>query len=418
MSNKECNVLYISYDGMTDALGQSQVIPYLIGLTKKGINFTLLSCEKKERYAQGGKDIRALLANAGISWEPIEYTKKPPVFSTLYDYFRLIQKAKIIHQRSPLSLIHCRSYIPALAGLYMKRKYGIPYLFDMRGFWADERIDGGIWNLKSPVFKLIYQFFKRKEIEFLAESAAIVSLTAVAKNEMLKWKILNLKPEKIAVIPCCVDTALFNQDTVSTIERQALKQRLSIKETDFVLGYLGSIGTWYMLDEMLQYFVQLKKKIPDARFLFVTQDSPGYISAKAKEYDINANALIIVKAGRKEVPAMVSLFNYGIFFIKPSYSKMASSPTKQGEIMAMGIPVICNAGVGDTGEIINKYHSGLLVEDFDFSKSLPYILQQNQFDEDKIRAGAVDFFSLEKGIDKYYDVYCNVLKPLSQATSY
>jgi len=44
------NVLYISYDGMTDPLGQSQVLPYLVNLSASGYNFTILSCEKKKKY--------------------------------------------------------------------------------------------------------------------------------------------------------------------------------------------------------------------------------------------------------------------------------------------------------------------------------------------------------------------------------
>jgi glycosyltransferase involved in cell wall biosynthesis len=415
MNDNERNVLFISYDGMTDALGQSQVIPYLIGLTKKGFNFTVLSCEKKERYEQNAKDISTLFNDAGINWQPIQYTKNPPVFSTLYDYWKLIQKAKAIHRESPLSLIHCRSYIPALAGQYMKRKYSIPFLFDMRGFWADERIDGGLWSLKNQLFKTIYQFFKRKEIEFLAEATAIISLTTAAKNEMLKWQVPGVNPEKITVIPCCVDTRLFNGVNVSGDEQQQLRQHLSIKKTDFVLGYLGSIGTWYLLDEMLQYFAQLIKKMPDARFLFITQENHEHIRTKANEYGINADAIVIAKAARKEVPAMVSLFNYGIFFIKPSYSKIASSPVKQGEIMAMGVPVVCNARVGDTGNIVNKYHSGLVVDNFEFDKSIQQIVENKQFDKEAIRAGAIDFFSLEKGVESYYEVYFKTLNTAATA---
>ena len=45
------NVLYLSYDGMTDPLGQAQVIPYLQELSSKhGHTYTLISFEKKERY--------------------------------------------------------------------------------------------------------------------------------------------------------------------------------------------------------------------------------------------------------------------------------------------------------------------------------------------------------------------------------
>ena len=43
---KSKNILYLSYDGMTDPLGQSQVLPYLIGLTKEGFTFHIISFEK------------------------------------------------------------------------------------------------------------------------------------------------------------------------------------------------------------------------------------------------------------------------------------------------------------------------------------------------------------------------------------
>ena len=57
----EKKILYISYDGMTDPLGQSQVINYLIGLTKYGYIFHILSFEKKEKWVLTGKEIQSLL---------------------------------------------------------------------------------------------------------------------------------------------------------------------------------------------------------------------------------------------------------------------------------------------------------------------------------------------------------------------
>jgi len=41
-------VLYISYNGMLDPLGQSQVIPYLKELSRAGVSLTLLSFEGAE----------------------------------------------------------------------------------------------------------------------------------------------------------------------------------------------------------------------------------------------------------------------------------------------------------------------------------------------------------------------------------
>ncbi len=403
------NILYISYDGMTDPLGQSQVIPYLAGLAKEGYSFTILSCEKPEGYAAHKDIIGAILEAASISWQPILYTKKPPVLSTLYDFYQLKRNAQKLNKQLHFKLIHCRSYIPALLGLWFKREYGIPFLFDMRGFWANERIDGGLWNLKNPVFKTIYNFFKKKEIEFLNESAAVISLTEAGKLEIMQWPKVNAGAGKISIIPCCVDTESFNPDVVSPVKQKELRKQLNIAESDFLLGYLGSIGTWYMLDEMLQFFAALKKSIPHAKLLFVTQDSAAEIMQTAAKYNLLNTDIIITSAERKQVPLMISLFSYGLFFIKPAYSKTASSPTKQGEIMAMGIPVVCNFGVGDTDKIIANYNSGLTVIGDGYDDVIQQIVSGIKFNKQSIRAGALDFFSLINGVKKYSMVYQDII---------
>ena len=65
-----------------------------------------------------------------------------------------------------IDLIHCRSYITSIVALKIKIKYNIPFIFDMRGFYADERVDGKIWNKSNFIFKNVYNYFKRKEKEF------------------------------------------------------------------------------------------------------------------------------------------------------------------------------------------------------------------------------------------------------------
>ena len=155
-------ILYLTYDGLTDPLGQSQIIPYIIGLSKKGYQFTIVSFEKKENSASSSI-IAEILREDGIAWIPLTYTRRPPVFSTVYDIFRLKRQATLLHQENRFHLIHCRSYITSLVGHAMKRKFKIKFIFDMRGFWADERVDGGLWNLRNPIFYIIYRFFKKKE---------------------------------------------------------------------------------------------------------------------------------------------------------------------------------------------------------------------------------------------------------------
>ena len=65
----------------------------------------------------------------------------------------------------------------------MKRKYPIKFLFDMRGFWADERVDGEIWNLKSR-FSSGFIISSRKRTSYFLSADASVSLTYNGKNEI------------------------------------------------------------------------------------------------------------------------------------------------------------------------------------------------------------------------------------------
>jgi len=394
-------VLYLSYDGMTDPLGQSQVLPYLIGLSKLGYAFTLISAEKSENFEKREAIIRQLTQDNNIDWQPISYTKKPPVFSTLYDVRQLRRTAITLHKHKKFDFVHCRSYIAALVGEQLQKRLGLPFIFDMRGFWANERVDGGLWNLKNPLFKMVYHYFKRKEKGFLQKASYIISLTHNAKQEIESWHLPTQRP--IQVIPCCADLNHFK----STLPAP------TTQKDRFVLSYLGSLGTWYMLREMLDFFVELRKTKPEAHFLFITPDSPELIYKESDALQIPRDCFTIQRGERAEVPSLLAQSTVSIFFVKPAYSKKASSPTKMGEILAMGIPLIANTDVGDTAWLFEKYACGALVQDFSLAsyqkaiQALPTILQ---IPAETLRETAVAYFGLEEGIKRYEAVYKAVLR--------
>lgn len=406
----KAEILYISYDGMTDPLGQSQVLPYLFGLSKVGYAITLISCEKKERFASRENAIRALCKANRIDWRPIIYTKRPPVLSTLYDIYKIKRVVNKILKEKRIQLVHCRSYIAALIGLELKRTKGIKFLFDMRGFWADERIDGALWSLKNPLYRLVYRYFKKQEIAFLQHADYVISLTHCAAQEIRSWHHLTHQPH-IEVIPCSADLELFNPNRITEAKQIVLRAQLSLNQDDFILSYIGSIGTWYLLDEMLEFFVQLKIKKPSARFLFITNDSASSIRSKAEQLQIPEQDIIITNASRDNMPLYISLSSYTLFFIKPSYSKKASSPVKQGEAMSMGIPIVCNKGVGDSDLIVNECRAGFVVDELriaDYNRCIDLMLS-SPVDSNNIKRGAKKWYALDHAIEQYSDVYNKIL---------
>lgn len=397
---------------MTDPLGQSQVLPYLVGLSKQGYQFTLISFEKEERVEKGRAVIEKICRENNIQWCPLLYTKTPPVLSTLKDIRSLKRKITSLQSQSRFDLVHCRSYITALAGEWMKKKWRTKFVFDMRGFWADERVDGKIWNLENPLFRIVFNYFKRKEKDFLSKADHIISLTHNAKQVIHSWKEVSNQPVPIQVIPCCVDLALFNPATIQKASIDQLKIELGIPAGAEVISYIGSIGTWYMLPEMLDFFKQWLSVKPGSILLFVTNDSPDHILSAAGKAGIAAASIRIKPATRTEVPLFIAACDYSLFFIKPVFSKKASSPTKQGEIMAMGKPVICNSNVGDTDYVVKEYHSGVLVNDFsntDYDNAIEEVTIKDHFNTITIREGARQFFSLEEGVRRYAEVYHTVL---------
>ena len=423
-------VLYLSYDGLTDPLGQSQILPYLAGLSGKGYSITVISAEKADNFAKRNEQIAHIAGTHGIGWQPVVYTKRPPVLSTLWDLNKMYRLALRLHRSHRFTIVHCRSYLTALLGLRLKERHGLKFIFDMRGFWADERVEGGLWNLDNPLFKGIFNYFKRREADFFRHADYTISLTHEGKQ------IIGQRPGlagiPIQVIPCCVDTQLFalpKKQKVKVLGRvgQHLddqgQQGSALPDDEpldphhpagtgmhppYTLSYLGSVGTWYMLDEMLRFFRRLLHHKPEAHFLFITPDNPRAIYEKAVLLGIPPGKIDVRPAERKEVPTLLAQSQFSLFFIKPCFSKKASSPTKMGEVLAMGLPVICNAGVGDTDYIVEKYGVGAAVDAFTdaaFDEAIARMEGLSQLPPEHFRQAALDYFDLQKGVALYHSVY-------------
>ena len=398
---------------MTDPLGQSQVIPYLSGLSAYGYKFTILSCDKPKKYNANKAYVEKLIAAYPIKWVSISYHKSPPVLSSMYDFYQLKQAVKRLQKVQEFDMVHTRPGVPTLVALWMKKKYGTKFLNDIRGFWADERVDGGMWNLKNPVFKKVYNFFKTHEYECMQKADYNTCLTNAAKIEMQSWKNIPGQPIPIEVIPCSADLELFNPNKLDQKLFDKLRNELKIAEGDFIISYLGSIGGWYLTEEMMRFCKLLSDKIPTAKFLFISPHRHEQIIEAAAKYSLQEGKIITKKALRHEVPALLSFSTYSLFFIKPCYSKISSSPTKHGEIMAMGIPVITNNGVGDVKAIVEKYNAGFVVDEFSdntFNTIINKIVSAPLFDKLLIRKGAEEFYALKKAVEIYKRVYNKIFQ--------
>jgi glycosyltransferase involved in cell wall biosynthesis len=396
------NTLYITFDGLSDPLGRSQILPYLIGIAQAGFAITILSCEKEQALKLEKEKIDSLIKDLPIKWSYILYDQAGGFLSKISHVKQLKSLARTIVATNKIELTHCRSYLASLIGLELKIKSHIPFVFDMRGYWADERFDGNIWHRSNLLHQLFYTYFKRKEKQFIHHSDAIVSLTNAAKTDLANRFPNDLIELKTEVIPCCTNTELF--------DRQSIQKQVAIdgvNKDDLLLVYTGSIGTWYYTQEMIDCVAEWRKLIPNIKLLILTKDR-NEINVILSNYSKEIVEIIKVEsASYQDVPFYLARANAAIFFIKPAYSKIASSPTKMAECWAMNLPIITNVGIGDNDLYFKTHHGGVLVDSFDveaYRKACLSFLNELPLNHN-YRKIACDHFDTRLAIKKYITIY-------------
>lgn len=388
------SILYISYDGMLEPLGQSQVLAYL-KILAAGRRIHLISFEKREDWTNDVERnrIRAEIKFAGIVWHPLRYHKQPTSLATAWDILVGAFLGSWLILRHQLQIIHARSYVPSVMALMIKRITGAKYIFDMRGFWADERLDAG-WSREGFIYRLAKKFEKR----FLLRADHVVSLTRAAVLEMQKFPYLQNYMPPVTIIPTCADLNRFKPTPSRALD------------ASFVLGYLGSTGTSYMFDEVAACFAELLTLRPDAKFLIVNRGQHEYILKCLAAAGVPAAAVELREATHAEVPEQINRMDAGIFFIRPVFAKQASAPTKLAEFLGCGVPCLGNAGVGDMAEVLEGDHVGIALKAFDQASLIAGLVQLLELVDDpntaeRCVASAERHFSLEEGIRRYAAVY-------------
>lgn len=414
MSQKTPHTLYLCYFGLREPLVQTQVLPYLREIHKGGTQVSILTFEANPKENWTNQQIeteRNKLAAEGISWDFLTYHKRPSVPATVYDVLRGALYARRKAKAEKIDLFHARSHVPAMMGALAKTflfDVKPKLLFDIRGFFPEEYTDAGNWRENGWIYKSV----KKAEKWLLKKSDGFVVLTERAREILFaesRETGFDNKGKPVEVIPCCVDLNRFA--SANDEAREKMRRNLKI-ENRFVAVYVGSFGGWYLTKETADFYGELKKKTENAFALVLTQSSPEMIEPLLRERGLRENDFLIKRVAPAEIPLYLSAADAAISFIKPCYSKQASSPTKNAEYLACGLPIIANDGIGDTTEFIEADENGVVIEDFTAESyrtalaKLDELLKNKEILAEKCRRSArIRFDLINVGGRKYRELY-------------
>ena len=393
------SVIYMSYDGILEPLGESQVVAYL-EILSDAHDIHLISFEKPDDIERPGRmdEMERRLREVGITWHPRQYHKRPKILSTLWDMGGAMLLGARLARRHDARLLHARSVLCAAMLYPAKLVSNARFLVDIRGFWADERVDGGMIRAGGPVFQVL----KFIEKAMIREADHIVTLTHASVPYLRTDPRLGQTSAPVSVISTCADLSLFSPAT-----RDGQARPLTI-------GYVGQIGTWYMLDEMLAFFTAVRRLNVDARLLIVNKNQQDVIRQALAQTNIDPEAVEITASSREAMPSQIRRMDAGLALIRPYFSKIASAPTKLAEYLGCGVPVVGNAGCGDMVRIIEEDQVGVTMADTspEAIELAAWTLLDRLQDKTlphRCVTSAHRHFALEDGAARYRAIYGNLI---------
>lgn len=393
-------VLYLSRTGMLEPLGQSQVVSYLRGLSKS-FEITLISYERDTDLANTAEvqRVERLLDNHGIHWIRRKYRNRPRLLAVAINLIDMFLCALKQTRKQDISLIHARAYIAGATAWVIGRLTKTPFIFDMRSLWAEELVTSN----RARRGSLVHRAIVGMERLTLRDAAIVISLTRAGAEWLSEEHAGTFDPEKFRFIPTCTDTERFvpgEDDHTGPV----------------IVGCHGSIlSGWFRPDILDRCYARMAKLRPDATFEIVTREDPDAVRERLAVSKVLGDRLQIFSCAPNKIHQVLASQDLSVFFYQSgAASELGRSPTRMGEALACGVPVLTNGQVGDVEDIVRRFDVGTILADESDAALHAAVDQSLEMIRDpavgeRCRNAAEAVFSLDTGTEMLAEIYTNLI---------
>ena len=314
-------VTYVSMDPLTSTVGSSQVLAYVERLAGRGVDIDLITFEH-------GVDpvVRERLAGLGVTWRPLRFGLHGPVggLSRVLRAAWAVRGSAVVHARSDMAAASVM-----LTGVDR-------WVWDVRSLWVDQKVASGVIRPGSLQERVM------RWVERLAafRSTAVITLTESAVAE-LDRRYGGVVSPKARVITTCVDLDRFGTSPMPPMPVRVL--------------LAGTLNRYYDVRVMLNLVSELRNRRP-VEFIVA---SPGITDW---EEELAGVEVVRISATPGEMPDLVSTCHLGLSVCRDDsgVSQLAAMPTKIGEFLASGRPVVVNPGLIDAVDLLERHECGVV----------------------------------------------------------
>lgn len=262
---------------------------------------------------------------------------------------RLVEE--IIKEEQP-EIVHAASnYITALPALIAARRLGVPFIYEVRGFWEITRSsrDDGFENTTKYRFMQFYEGITARHAD------RVVTITTAMKEELIARGVL----EK------CIDIAYNSVDPDRFFPRppnKTLAASLGIPEGVPVIGYVGSFVDYEGLDDLVTACAGLKTTGHDFRLLLVGDGAVlDDLKRQVEDTGLADKTIMTGRVPHEVVEDYYTLIDITPFPRKPWEVCELVSPLKPYEAMALSKAVVVS-NTRALSEIVTHGTNGLHFE--------------------------------------------------------
>jgi len=261
-----------------------------------------------------------------------------------------------------VDILHARSHVACLMAVLAKAGTGRRVIFDIRGLLAEEYVEGGVWRAGSALFR----WTKRVERALFRTSDGFVILSDRGRELLAgEGTILAALRRPIEVIPCCVDLDRFTLPDAAA--KSAARARLGFAGRR-VIVHIGAIDGWVPTRDAARVMAAAYHRDPRATVVVLTQSPTAPAMQRALETEgvvVGGERCVLRGATPDAVPEYLHAADVGLALYKAGVSKVCSSPTRLGEYLASGVPVLGSAGIGDMDRVMVDDRTGVVLSSWD-----------------------------------------------------
>jgi glycosyltransferase involved in cell wall biosynthesis len=288
----------------------------------------------------------------------------------------------------------------ALAGWWLARWKGVPFVFEVRDLWPESLAAvgaGGEGSILHRTLGAVAGFLYRR-------SDHIVVVTPAFKDHLIQhW---NVPAGKISIIENGVETDLFCPCAPEKAPGSAER---------FVICYIGTMGMAHGLETLIAAAQQLQQTLPNAMFLLVGEGAEKERIEQLAAARGLKNIHFLGQQSRERIPAYIAGSDVCLVMLKKAELFKTVIPTKLLEYMSCAKPVIV-AVDGQARQVVEEAGAGIFVEPED-SSALAKAIQRFESDPaSQRRMGAagrayvISKLSRERTAQTYISVLENLKK--------